>query len=62
MVSLDNLDCIVVAGGGAKIFSDYLLKRYPELKTILCIHKTPVTANVEGFHVAGEIMTPAKSR
>lgn len=55
--SLDNLDTILFTGGGAKVFYDFLAKRFPKLVPIMFMDEDPVYANVKGFHVAGEIMS-----
>ena len=55
--SLDNLDMILFTGGGAKVFHDYMARRFGKLSKIMCIDEDPVFANVKGFQVAGEIMS-----
>lgn len=55
--SLDNLDMILFTGGGAKVFYDYMVRRFPKLAKIMAVDEDPVFSNVKGFHVAGEIMS-----
>jgi len=55
--SLDNLDMILFTGGGARVFHDYMSKRYGKLAKIMCVDEDPVFSNVKGFHLAGEIMS-----
>lgn len=55
--SLDNLDVILFTGGGARIFYEYMMKRFPKLAKIMFMDDDSVYANVKGFHVAGEIMS-----
>lgn len=59
--SLDNLDMILFTGGGAKVFHEYMKRRYAKLEKIMVIDEDPVYSNVKGFQVAGEIMSmPAR--
>ncbi|NBU73460.1 MAG: hypothetical protein EBS53_18800 [Bacteroidetes bacterium] len=42
---------------GARVFHDYMSKRYSKLAKIMCVDEDPVFSNVKGFHLAGEIMS-----
>lgn len=51
----DNLDHVLLTGGGARLFHDHLLANYPALEPILRVDDGAVYSNVKGFQVAGEL-------
>jgi plasmid segregation protein ParM len=52
--STADIDLILMTGGGAKVFHDFLEANYPDMKPILRMGQDPVFANVRGFQVFGE--------
>lgn len=52
----DNLDRILLTGGGAKVFNEHLQKHYPKLAAIVHIDDDPVYSNVKGFQVVGDMV------
>lgn len=52
----DNLDRILLTGGGATVFNEHLKKYYPKLAAIVHMDEDPVFSNVRGFQVVGEMM------
>lgn len=53
---LDAVRRIVLTGGGAGVFREYIVKAMPDLVPALEIDTDPVYANVKGFQVAGEVL------
>jgi len=49
-----DLDVVLVTGGGAGVFADFMRKRYPVLAKRIQPLENPVFANVRGFHAIGE--------
>ncbi len=52
--SLDNIDQILVTGGGAKLMHKALSEALPKYLHLLEIDPEPVASNVRGFRVLGE--------
>jgi len=50
-----NLDHILLTGGAAGIFFEYIKRRHPKLEPVMRIDEDPVFSNVRGFHIAGEV-------
>jgi plasmid segregation protein ParM len=50
-----DLDLILVTGGGAKVFHDYLLATRPSLAPLLRTEPDPIFSNVRGFQIFGEV-------
>ena len=55
--SLDNLDLMIFTGGGAGVYFDYFLENFPMYKHNMVIDEDPVTSNVRGFQLAGEMLS-----
>ena len=53
--TLDDIDRVVITGGGAKVFRRFLAKRYPRLAAHALMDADPVFANVMGFHLFSEL-------
>jgi plasmid segregation protein ParM len=53
---LDNLDRLLLTGGGASVYRDFIVGRYPQYAPIIRMDDDPVFSNVRGFHIAGELM------
>ncbi len=51
----DDLDHILLTGGGAALFGDFLAENYPHLKRLLREDPDCLYANVKGFHLMGEV-------
>jgi plasmid segregation protein ParM len=51
----DNLDQVLLTGGGAAVYHQYVLAKLPQLEAVLRIDDDPVFSNVRGFQVAGEM-------
>jgi plasmid segregation protein ParM len=51
-----DLDLILVTGGGAGVFHEYLARRRKDLRPIMKIDSDPVFSNVRGFHIYGELL------
>lgn len=49
-----DLDVILVTGGGAMVFAEFMKKRYPALANRVEPLQDPIFANVRGFHRIGE--------
>jgi len=54
--STADIDHIILTGGGAKAFRRFLVKKRPQLETVLQVDPDPVFCNVLGFHLFGELM------
>lgn len=52
----DDIDRIVLTGGGAKAFAAVLNRKRPNLERRIRIEKEPVYSNVRGFQIFGETM------
>lgn len=57
--STADLDIVLVTGGGAGVFADFMRKRYPVLAKRIQPLENSVFANVRGFHTIGEEMHAA---
>lgn len=55
---LDTMDHILVTGGGAKVFGDFLRKQFPAIAGGVKIDADPIYSNVRGFQLIGGIMRP----
>lgn len=53
--TLDDIDHVVITGGGAKVFRRFLTKHYPRLAAHALMDADPVFANVMGFHLFSEL-------
>ena len=53
--TLDDIDHVVITGGGAKVFRRFLAKHYPRLAAHALMDADPVFANVMGFHLFSEL-------
>jgi plasmid segregation protein ParM len=53
---IDTMDQILVTGGGANVFGEFLRKQNPSIAAGVKIDKDPIYSNVRGFQVIGEIM------
>ncbi|MBX3610756.1 MAG: hypothetical protein KF871_12750 [Hydrogenophaga sp.] len=51
----DNLNLVLVTGGGANLFANYLCEKHPEFQGVLRVDPDGLYANVKGFHLMGEI-------
>lgn len=51
----DDIDHILLTGGGAPVFHRYFAKRKPQLAELMVLDKNPVFSNVRGFHAFGEL-------
>jgi plasmid segregation protein ParM len=58
---LDAVGRILLTGGGAPVFHEFLLRRYPELARVIQIDADPVFSNVRGFQIAGEVMERSRA-
>lgn len=61
MGSLDDVDHILLVGGGASLFRDRLSRRQPRLKRIIRMDDDPVYSNVRGFHIVAEADSAAST-
>jgi plasmid segregation protein ParM len=57
-----DLDLILVTGGGAGVFSEFMKKAYPVLANRIQPLEDSVFANVRGFHAIGEQLQTAGSK
>jgi len=57
-----DLDLILVTGGGAGVFSEFMKKAYPVLANRIRPLEDSVFANVRGFHAIGEHLQAAGSK
>lgn len=53
---LDAVRRILLTGGGAPVYREYLLRAMPALADALEVDADPVFANVRGFQVSGEVL------
>jgi plasmid segregation protein ParM len=53
---LDAVSRIIITGGGAPVFREFIERRLPKLARITETQSDPVFANVRGFQVAGEVL------
>jgi plasmid segregation protein ParM len=58
----DNLDHVLLTGGGAAVYRDFLITKRPQLEAVLRIDEDPVFSNVRGFQVAGEVFLGSEAR
>ena len=49
-----DLDVILVTGGGATVFAEFMKKRFPALANRIQPLEDSIFANVRGFHRIGE--------
>jgi len=52
----DDIDRILLTGGGARAFGEVLCRRRPDLANRICMEADPVYSNVRGFQIHGEFM------
>jgi plasmid segregation protein ParM len=52
----DNLDRILLTGGGATVYHSHINQHYPQLAKLIHMDDDPVFANVRGFQLAGEML------
>lgn len=57
----DDIDHILLTGGGAPVFRRYFAKRKPQLAELMVLDKNPVFSNVRGFHAFGELHHATKA-
>lgn len=60
--SLDNVNRVLLTGGGATVLGEYLARTRPELVPALEMDDDPVFSNVRGFQVLGEVAQLSKLR
>jgi plasmid segregation protein ParM len=60
--STDDIDHILLTGGGATVFGEHLLKKLPQLEPVIKVDPDSVYSNVRGFQVVGESMMAAMAR
>jgi plasmid segregation protein ParM len=58
--SLNNIDRILVTGGGAPLMHKALREALPKFQHLLEVDQEPVFSNVRGFHVLGEYQAQAQ--
>lgn len=56
---LDSVGRILITGGGAPVFHEFLLRRQPALAPVIQIDSDPVFSNVRGFQISGEVLERA---
>lgn len=54
--SLSSVDCIIFTGGGGKLLYKEALNLWPDYRQVMQVDEEPVTANVTGFLLSGEMM------
>lgn len=59
---LDNLDHLIVTGGGAHVYAAYIAAHFPALRGVIQLDDDPVYSNVKGFQVAAEMMLAQRHR
>ena len=59
---LDAVQRILLTGGGAGVYREYLARAMPQLSAVIEIDPDPVFSNVRGFQVAGELIHRAGAR
>lgn len=52
----DNLDRILLTGGGAAVYFNHMREHYPKLAALVHMDSDPVYSNVRGFQVVSEMM------
>ena len=52
----DNLDRILLTGGGATVYCSHIRRHYPKLAKLIHMEDNPVFSNVRGFQMVGESM------
>lgn len=57
---LDAVRRILLTGGGAGVYRDYLARTMPKLARALELDDDPVFSNVRGFQVCGEVLQQAR--
>ena len=58
---LDSVNRILLVGGGAPVFHEFLLRRQPELAATIHTDPAPVFSNVRGFQIAGEVLERSRA-
>ena len=58
----DDIDQVLLTGGGASVFHRYLAASRPELLRVMTLDADPVFSNVRGFHIYGEMQQGASAR
>jgi plasmid segregation protein ParM len=53
---LDAVKRVLLTGGGAAVFYDYLLRTMPALAPVMEIDQDPIFSNVRGFQIIGEVL------
>lgn len=56
---VDELDQILLTGGGAALFGRYLARARPEMAGLFRMDEDPVFSNVRGFQIAAEMLRAA---
>lgn len=59
---LDNLDHLIVTGGGAHVYASYVAAHFPALRGVIKLDDDPVYSNVRGFQVAAEMKLAHRRR
>lgn len=57
---LDAVRCILLTGGGAGVYREYLARTMPALADALELDEDPIFSNVRGFQVCGEVLQQAR--
>lgn len=57
----DNLSTILMTGGGATVYHDFIAKNYPKLRRSMVLEPDPIFSNVRGFQIAAELYHPRKT-
>jgi plasmid segregation protein ParM len=52
----ENLDRVLLTGGGATVFYDHMQRYYPKLAELVSMDDDPVFSNVKGFQVISEML------
>ena len=52
--ALDDIDHVLLTGGGARVLGEHLLRRLPQLRPVIKLDPDPVYSNVRGFQVIAE--------
>lgn len=57
---VDELDHVLLTGGGAALFGRYLRQCCPDLAALIQVDEDPVFSNVRGFQIAAEMLHAAR--
>lgn len=52
----DNLDRILLTGGGAAVYYDHMKRHYPKLAALVHMDSDPVYSNVRGFQLVSDML------